>query len=506
MADDALKAAAQKELLRRAAQAELSRREAAKGAAPSKGADSWADTAFRMTPLGVAKDLYGAATDPMGALQKVDDSVRTLANGMSFGFADKLAGKMNATGTEAERNRSTAAKERLGTTGDAIEMLGMMAPTSRLAQMGVTATRLPGAVGKYGGLLLDGAAIGALDAAGHDRPVMEGAGVGGLLGAAGGLVGKGVEKVYNKVAAGPAYKQMREAAPSFEQVANKKNAIYSALDEGGIKFDADEYERMLSDTSAALKNFRATKAPMTADTVNYMAQFRGQSPTFRDVEDVLQEAKGILREKSATDADKAAASVLVDKLSKFFDDAPLITNGTIPAGEVAGMVKNARELSRRHILAKDVMKMKDKSEWYTSGDESGLRNQFAAYGKAKGKGLTSAEKAAAQAVIRREGLLSTLNQTGTKLGQIVLGTTGFSLGGLPGLAAATGGHLAARKASEKITEKAVNDYIKTVLAGRGAQKAAANRASLLQLQPEQMKALQAALRAGSVGLLGAAAQ
>lgn len=274
MANDALKAAAQKELLRRAAQAELSRREASKGAAPSKGADSWADTAFRMTPLGVAKDLYGAATDPMGALQKVDDSVRTLANGMSFGFADKLAGKMNATGTEAERNRSTAAKERLGTTGDAVEMLGMMAPTSRLAQMGVTATRLPGAVGKYGGLLLDGAAMGAADAFGHDEDPAMGAVSGGAFGAGGQLVGGLLGKVISPFKGSPE----REVAAKFlkkegvdltaGQRTGNKNLRFAEGEMGGSAATDFMEKQGEQFTAAALKRVGTKANRATPDVID----------------------------------------------------------------------------------------------------------------------------------------------------------------------------------------------------------------------------------------------
>lgn len=274
MANDALKAAAQKELLRRAAQAELSRREAANGAAPNKGADSWADTAFRMTPLGVAKDLYGAATDPMGALQKVDDSVRTLANGMSFGFADKLAGKMNATGTEAERNRSTAAKERLGTTGDAIEMLGMMAPTSRLAQMGVTATRLPGAVGKYGGLLLDGAAMGAADAFGHDEDPAMGAVSGGAFGAGGQLVGGLLGKVISPFKGSPE----REVAAKFlkkegvdltaGQRTGNKNLRFAEGEMGGSAATDFMEKQGEQFTAAALKRVGTKANRATPDVID----------------------------------------------------------------------------------------------------------------------------------------------------------------------------------------------------------------------------------------------
>lgn len=506
MADDELKMAAQKELLRRQAKAELARREAAKAQQPEQAGMAPASSG----EWGIPGIFTVYRTTPAAATQQLDDSVRTLVNGMTLGYADKFAGLMSGEGTQAERARSAEAAQRLnagnGPSAGALEIAGSLLPATKLAQMGITAARIPGWVGKYGGLIIDGAAYGALDAAGHDKPVLQGAGVGGLLGLGGQIVGKGVESVYNKVRTAPIYSAMRKSAPDFEKVAAQKDALYGALDNAGVKFDANAYDQMLADTSQALKNFRATKAPMTADTVNYMAQFQGQSPSFRDVEDILQEAKGILREKNATDADKKAAGIVVDQLSKFFDNAAVATNGSIPAGEVSGMVKSARELARRHILAKDVAKMQNKSEWYVSGDESGMRNQFASYGKRNAGSMTKMERDAAKSVVRREGLLSSLNQAGTKLGQIALGSTGFAVGGLPGLAAATGGHFIARKASEKLTEKAVNDYVKTVLAGRAAQNKAAQTAGLLEMTPRQRLALQSALRAGTFGLLGSASQ
>lgn len=294
---------------------------------------------------------------------------------------------------------------------------------------------------------------------------------------------------------GSAAKAMREMAPDMNAVKAQKNALYGALDNAGVKFDANAYDQMLAETSAALKNFRATKAPMTADTVNYMAQYQGQSPTFRDVEDILQEAKGILREKSATDADKAAAGIVVDKLSKFFDGAPLITNGTVSPDEVSSIAKQARDLAKRHIMAKDVAKMQDRAEWYTSGGESGLRNQFASYGRRSGKGMSAMEKNAAQAVLNREGVYSLLNQAGSKLGMLALGSTAAAAGGgIPGGLLAAGVSMGARKVSEKLTQKAVNDYLKTVLAGRQAQ----NRALLLD-KAETRKAITRGLLGSAIG-------
>jgi hypothetical protein len=72
MANDELKMAAQKELLRRKAAEELARRRGqdTAQATPSSRPDTWGDTLFRLTPMGMAKDVYSAAQDPMGSHAK----------------------------------------------------------------------------------------------------------------------------------------------------------------------------------------------------------------------------------------------------------------------------------------------------------------------------------------------------------------------------------------------------------------------------------------------------
>lgn len=118
-------------------------------------------------------------------LQAADDLVRLAANGMTFGFADKIAGYMGGEGTEAERARTEDARTRAGGAGLVAELGGGIATPAGLAKAKLTATRLPGAIGRIGGLAADGAVIGVADALGNDRDVMTGAALGAGLGAAG---------------------------------------------------------------------------------------------------------------------------------------------------------------------------------------------------------------------------------------------------------------------------------------------------------------------------------
>jgi hypothetical protein len=298
-------------------------------------------------------------------------------------------------------------------------------------------------------------------------------------------VAKPVQGLRGALAEKRALRQMRKEAPTHEWVKTEKNALYEALDNSGIKFDANSYEEMLRRLSDKLRTFRAKRAPMTSDAVEEMLKLRGSSPTFRDVEEMLIEAKGILREKSATNADKMAAANLLDELNPFFNESPLISNGNIAAGDVAAVAKEARDLARRNILAREAGEIDRKSKWYTSGDESGTRNQFASFGKRQGKSLTDVEEKAAKKVVRREGVHGLLNTGGSKLTQsILLGGLGWNVG-MPAAIAGALLSTGSRAASAAMTNAKAKQFIQTVLAGKEAQAKAMAKAKRLPVNAKK---------------------
>jgi NADH dehydrogenase/NADH:ubiquinone oxidoreductase subunit G len=238
--------------------------------------------------------------------------------------------------------------------------------------------------------------------------------------------------VSDKFAGNAALREMRNAAPSFEEVASQKNAAYSTLENAGIQFDPQAYNQMLHDTAQKVGKFSEARAPLANDMMNQLVSHDGTAPSFSTVEEMLSSAKGILREPGASNADKAAAHHIVDNLNGFFDNAPLTTNGSIAPGDVSSLAGQARELARRHILARDLAEMERKSEWYVSGKESGMRNQAAAYGKRNGKGLTPEEDKALRKVAGREGIRDIIMKTGNGLSQHIvpglLGGAGSTMG------------------------------------------------------------------------------
>lgn len=118
-------------------------------------------------------------------LQAADDTVRLMANGMTFGQMDKLAGYLSGDGTEAERAKSADAKARAGSAGVASELVGS----------GMAGALLPGLGSGYLGSMGTGALYGGIDGGLRDaetwgdraQNVALGAGAGGTLG----LIGHG---------------------------------------------------------------------------------------------------------------------------------------------------------------------------------------------------------------------------------------------------------------------------------------------------------------------------
>lgn len=518
MANDALKAAAQKEMLRRQAAAELQRRQQATSQPsqsiikpqspwiphflPSGQPDNWMDTALRLTPVGAVKDIYQAVTDPKEALQKVDDGVRTLANGMSFGFADKLAAKMSGetglndlvtgeTPLSRERAKSEAAKARLGTTGDAIEMVGMMAPTTKLAQMGVTATRIPGMVGKYGGLLIDSTALGALDAAGHDRSIAQGAGLGLLTGAAGQLIGKGAEKLYSMKGGKP-------PIPELDDLQKAKTAAYGAVDDAGVKYapsQVDDLVAGISDEMAAAK-LNPMRHPKAASMAQEIQNIKGSEMSLSELDQLRQVINRDVS-SSADPAERFFGQKMVDNIDEFID-----ANG---GGDVMSAARAANAKFRK---AEKLLTVVEKGERRAASTGSGGNVDNAVRQNIRGlldnprqsKFYTPAEKAAMEKVVRGTKGQNALRLAGKLSPQgnglmTALGVGGAMVNPMLGIPALLG--TGAKMSADAMTRGNVDELLRLITGSQTTKRA---------MTPAQKKAMENMLRAGSVGLLGVAAQ
>lgn len=122
-----------------------------------------------------------------GLLQSADDAVRLLTTGATLGFADKLAGFLGGQGTEAERARTQAARERVGPiAAAALEIGGAVAPFATVPRLAAAVPAgvqgLRGMLARTGLSAAEGAGYGGAAAVGHDTDVGQGMTIGALFG------------------------------------------------------------------------------------------------------------------------------------------------------------------------------------------------------------------------------------------------------------------------------------------------------------------------------------
>lgn len=183
------------------------------------------------------------------AAQAADDTARFLANGMTLGYADKIAGYLGGEGTEAERAKTAAAQERAGTAGTAAEIVGSLAPVSAMARTGATAASLiprgvTGGKAFLARLLASGAdagAIGAVQATGHDQDPLTGAGIGVASGIGGQAVGEVLSAGLSK-AAGLFNK--KPAILHGDELKQAGQQAYNRAEQAGVIFRPEAVDRL----------------------------------------------------------------------------------------------------------------------------------------------------------------------------------------------------------------------------------------------------------------------
>lgn len=303
-------------------------------------------------------------------------------------------------------------------------------------------------------------------------------------------------------------KLVQSTAPSMDEVRSLKNAKYQSLENAGVKYDSYAYAQWVADLERKLKGIDPILHPQANAVLGQIKKQVGNSPDFTTMENLRKIAGETTRGGAGiSPADMDRAGVILKEIDQFYSGAPLISNGSVPAGRVASTAKEARELARRNIIGRDIEEMSRKAnQGYVSGSESGTRNQFASYMRSpKGKLLTPEEQAAFGKVVRREGLEGVLHNHGSRLAQIAGTGGGIAAGaatanpliGAGVWAGTTLANMGARKLSEVATDKKVREALKVVLAGKTAQQA--GTAATKQLSRDQTAALVRALLASQMG-------
>ena len=274
---------------------------------------------------------------------------------------------------------------------------------------------------------------------------------------------------------------------AYAKLERDVNQAYNQLRSAGIRYDANAVDQAVADVSKLRIN--ANLAPKAAGLQQELAGFMGKGMDFQDLDEMERIATGIMRHHATDPTEKMFVGTILGKIKDIRTKGAIATNASIPANEVNGLIAKAKDLARRRIIARDIGKMQDKAEWYVSGPESGLRNQFKSYGQRNQQSLSKAEENAFKSVVNREGALNVLHSVGSRMGQTVMGAAGLYTGQIIPALAGMIGSSAARKLMEVYTRKGVDNAIKTVLAGRSAQEQAAVRDLIAKAEAQTRMAL-----------------
>lgn len=448
--------------------------------APQESRGGLMETIEGFTPMGMAKSAYRAVSAPMGALQTLDDTARLAASGLSFGFIDKLAGTTEG-GTEAARAKTQAARDRQGVQGAAVEIGSSMLPVGAAVKAGLTATRIPGMVGRVGGMALDGAAYGGLTAAGNDQDVATGALTGAAFGKAGELVGKGIGKAYSSFAP----RQAPQSAQEFKKAADRG---YTDASESGLVFSKEAFDRIIDDIIAKadeagiggpLSNITDDLYKNSSKLVSKLKEMKGK--TQPSLEDVEMLKRVMSKAGKGFDADAGLNKQIAKSIKGGIDDAATsdFIAGDVERG-VAGIKAgraNWQKKVKTDALEKILENAKDKAgaNYTQAGLLTGIRQEAKALKRAKDftRQWTPEEQKLITQIARGTTVENTFRLAGTLAPRGAI--TGAIAGGAammnPVLGALiAGGGYGGRAVATKMGMNRFNDLMNVVQGAEGAPK------------------------------------
>ncbi|MET4686272.1 hypothetical protein [Sinorhizobium fredii] len=370
-----------------------------------------------------------------------DDMVRLTANGMLFGFADRLAGAASEAtgigggGLEEQRSLTEAARSRAGSAGLLAEIGGGMATLGGAGKQ--VATRLPGVASLVGRNMgtraltsgAVGAGLGGLQAVGEGRDPMEAAAIGGTAGLALGPLGETAGRGIGRLLKGRTVPQV---------FAERANLLFQQADEAGLKVSQTTWNGIVDqmDDAARKAGFSQRLQPKVQAALEDIADMRGKQLSLTEIETVRR----FIRDAAKDPDSGRVLGVMVDTL----DDA---LGRLKPTDVVAGNPADARLITAAREMWRKARRLEVLQEASLRADEAegafdaALRSQFRKIiGRSDFKRMWTAEE---QAAIRRvagsKGIDSFMNGLGKVNALLAAGGGGFLLGGgstVAGVAAA----------------------------------------------------------------------
>lgn len=420
-------------------------------------------------------------------LVAADDIVRAIANGATFGMADKLAEVATPWATKEEmRKASDEAKIRSGSAGTAAELLGMVLPSSVASKAAGAATRMT--ANTIGETIIRegvaGAGTGAISALADTTDPGElatSAGIGAVTGAAGGAVGQQLGRAINYLGSkvgingGPLVDKVVKEMDSGD-LKKAVGSAYDKVDNLGVTYDPSGFAAMQSNMASELNKARINprlhpNASAMMDDIHAMTGTGSGSITPRDLDELRQVVN---RDVTGSRGEDYMAGIMRSNIDNFIEKGPT-NSGTGDAANKA--LREARDLNRRMRLSEDIDSALYRGGNAASdrGDVNALRSILNNPNKTRGMGPD--EKSALQRVVRGSALENILNDFGggpaTPLGAGILvgGTTGNPLAGLATSGAVWAAEPAIKAVARKYTDANIAN-LRNVVSGGSTTPAA----------------------------------
>lgn len=470
------------------------------------------------------KEEKPATPKSSGPLQAADDIVRMLASGATFGYADKLAAKMDSlTGggdyqseLAQERQATAGAAARSGSAGTAANLAGAIATPGGLASRGVTLAGragtaamkgLPGVAARTGLMSAEGAGYGALTAAGNDQDTTRGALIGALAGTGGNLAGEALSGTISKIAA--AFNK-KPVVPDANAIRAAKDAAYKQAENAGAIYTPQMVNRVKQSVVADLarQGYHPELQPGVKTVLAELDRLGQGNVTLTGVDTLRQIAGG------AYNPMNKKQNMFIGKIISAIDDA--VSNpqaGDVLAGNAADAgeaITRARSLYRQSSRLDDIATAMKKGERQAMSTGSGgnidnaIRQKFRSIldSPARSRGFTKDEIAAMEDIVSGRPtqnamrLIGKLSPQGNGLmAMLHLLGAGASGGATVPLA---GVGMAAKTVADRSTPANVQALETIVRAGGNRSAALAPPNAVQRLAESKRAALVQALMAGGV--------
>lgn len=383
--------------------------------------------------------------------QSADDMVRIGADGVSFGYGDKLSAYLNSLGgrgvydknLDAERKATDDARLRAGMPGQIADAAGMvssatLSPSLKVLQKAPTVARYAGGILSN---ILEGAGMGTLGALGHDTSVDEGMKTGAISGGIGGAAVPVATGILSK-----ALKPFDKVVPRRTQAELKaaKDAAYKQVENSGAAYEPKSLQNMVMDLElkAAQKNINPRIHPNAWNTIQGIGEDVFHSGGALPVNSVDQLRQFAARDIGGSPAEDQFRSLVTGHIDDYINNAGPRDMAAGTSQDAIDAITKARDLNRRYKKTETVNDALYKGENAAANSEGRAQLRTVLNSDEQMRGFTGAERQAMEEVVRGSPTVRSADALQRVMpksfvgGSIAGGVLGSMLGGVPGAVAA----------------------------------------------------------------------